>query len=134
MDVNFPAPSRDYALAGTSLVAVPADDEDVDGWQHSRTAVLRSVENGIAVAWAATDGRTIAADPWSRVLAEDRTSSKPFAIAVADVPGGVNPTPYSRLGDWFSWMCVIMALAATAFAIRRPADHSTEASTHEHLT
>jgi apolipoprotein N-acyltransferase len=133
MDVNFPSPSRDYARAGASLVAVPADDEDVDGWQHSRTAVLRGVENGMGMAWAATDGRTIVADPWGRVLAEDRTgvperppvplaggpSGKPFAVAVADVPGGVGPTLYSRLGDWFAWLCVVTALAA-AFATRRP--------------
>jgi apolipoprotein N-acyltransferase len=128
MDVNFPAPSRDYALAGTSLVAVPADDEDVDGWQHSRTAVLRGVENGIAMVWAATDGRTIIADPWGRVLAEDRTGSKPFAIAVADVPSGVSPTLYSRLGDWFAWLCVLLALAAAAFLIRSTAGHSAGAS------
>ncbi len=131
MDVNFPAPSRDYALAGTSLVAVPADDEDVDGWQHSRTAVLRGVENGMAVAWAATDGRTIVADAWGRVLAEDRTGGKPFAVAIADVPSGVGPTPYSRLGDWFAWLCMAMALAATAFATRRPSPPESQHQVHE---
>jgi apolipoprotein N-acyltransferase len=127
MDVNFPAPSRDYALAGARMMAVPADDEDVDGWQHSRTAVLRGVENGMAMAWAATDGRTIVADPWGRVLAEDRTGGKPFASVVADVPGGVGATPYSRLGDWFAWLCLALALAA--FAIRYSSGRLSNAST-----
>lgn len=118
MDVNFPSPSRDYALLGTPLIAVPADDEDVDGWQHSRTALLRGVENGMAMAWAATDGRTIVTDPWGTVLAEDRTGGKPFAVAVAEVPGGTGPTPYSRFGDWFAWLCAAVALLGTASGIR----------------
>jgi apolipoprotein N-acyltransferase len=119
MDVNFPSPSRDYARAGAPVLAVPADDEDVDGWQHSRTAVLRGVENGMSMAWAATDGRTVVTDPWGRVLAEDRTGDKPFATAIADVPAGVGPTPYSRLGDWFAWLCLALALAATPFGLGR---------------
>ncbi|MGA6162489.1 nitrilase-related carbon-nitrogen hydrolase [Amycolatopsis magusensis] len=118
-DVNFPSPSRDYALAGTGLVAVPGDDEDVDGWQHSRTAVLRGVENGMAMAWAATDGKTVISDGWGRVLAEDTTGGKPFAVAIADVPGGVGPTFYSEWGDWFAWLCLALALAGTVFALRR---------------
>ena len=46
-DVNFANPIRDYAAAGTELLAIPASDEDVNGWQHSRTALLRGVENGV---------------------------------------------------------------------------------------
>ncbi|WP_181770861.1 nitrilase-related carbon-nitrogen hydrolase [Amycolatopsis pittospori] len=118
MDVNFPSPARDYALEKTSLLAVPADDEDVDGWQHSRTALLRGVENGLAMAWAATDGRTLVTDPFGKVLAEDRTGGKPFAVAVADVPGGVAPTPYSRLGEWFAWLSAAMTLIATVTSLR----------------
>lgn len=119
MDVNFPSPSRDYASGGVGLVAVPGDDEDFDGWQHSRTAVLRGVENGMAVAWSATDGRVVVADQWGRVLAESRTGDAPFAVAVADVPAaGPGPTPYTRLGDWFAWLCLAVSLTATVFAIR----------------
>lgn len=131
-DVNFSAPSRDYARAGVGFMAVPADDEDVDGWQHSRTAVLRGVENGTGVVWAATDGRTMIADGWGRVLAEDSTGGRPFAVAVADLPDGAGPTPYSRFGDWFAWLCLLTTLAATPFAIRRPATRRPAVPTSEH--
>ncbi|MGC7100201.1 nitrilase-related carbon-nitrogen hydrolase [Amycolatopsis lurida] len=119
MDINFPEPSREYALAGARTMAIPADDEDVDGWQHSRTAVLRGVEHGFAVAWAATDGRTIVADDRGRVLAESSTGTRPFAVAVAEVPAGSGPTAFSRLGAWFAWLCLVMAVVGAGYRLRR---------------
>jgi apolipoprotein N-acyltransferase len=121
MDVNFADPSRTYGAAGTGLVLVPASDEDADGWVHSRTALLRGVENGFSVAWSATRGTPMLADAHGRVLAGTRTGATPYAVTVADVPLGSGRTPYARLGDWFAWLCGLLALAGIATAVRRPA-------------
>jgi hypothetical protein len=48
--MDFPALSREYAADGANLMLVPAWDFNVDGWLHSRMAVLRAVENGFALA------------------------------------------------------------------------------------
>ncbi|MGW7536664.1 acyltransferase [Amycolatopsis sp. NPDC054798] len=112
MDVNGQSPTRDYGQAGTGLVLVPASDEDVDGWQHSRTALLRGAENGVSVAWSAARGAPMLSDASGHVLAETRTGSAPVAVAIADVPLGSGDTPYRRFGDWFAWLCGLTALVS----------------------
>lgn len=113
MDLNFPAPIRDYARAGARLMAVPAADEFGNGWQHSRMGLLRGVETGLSVAWAAQWGTPMISDPWGRVLAERDTEGtrQPFVAAFADVPSGPGPTVYARFGDWFAWLCLALAAA-----------------------
>jgi apolipoprotein N-acyltransferase len=111
-DVNHRNPSADYATAGARLLAIPASDEDDNGWQHSRTALLRGVENGVAVAWSGRKTRLMASDARGRVVAEAATGGAgAFTAVVADVPTGDGPTPYARLGDWFAWLCVAAAVA-----------------------
>ncbi|MEV0069429.1 MULTISPECIES: nitrilase-related carbon-nitrogen hydrolase [unclassified Amycolatopsis] len=121
MDVNGPSPTRDYARTGTGLVLIPASDEDVDGWQHSRTALLRGVEHGVSVAWSAARGNSILSDPRGHVLAQTRTGPTPMAVAVADVPLGTGDTLYSRFGDWFAWLCCLAAVAGLVFTRGRAA-------------
>ncbi|MCP3803991.1 acyltransferase [Allokutzneria sp. A3M-2-11 16] len=120
LDVNFPQPSRTYAAAGTRLLAIPASDENDNGWQHSRTALLRGMENGQAVVWSARTGTVMVSDGWGRVLADARTGGPaPFTTVVADIPTGPGATPYTRFGDWFAWLC--LALAALGLWLpRRP--------------
>ncbi|MFB9907594.1 nitrilase-related carbon-nitrogen hydrolase [Allokutzneria oryzae] len=112
MDVNFRDPSQDYAAAGAGLLAIPASDEDDNGWQHSRTALLRGVENGMAIAWGGRQTTHMIADSKGRVLAEARTDGpKPFVTVVGDVATGFGPTLYTRFGDWFAWACLALAAA-----------------------
>jgi apolipoprotein N-acyltransferase len=120
MDVNFADPSREYGEAGTGLVLIPASDEDVDGWVHSRTALIRGVENGFSVAWSAARGTPMLADAQGHVLAETHTGDRPFSVVVADVPLGPGKTPYARFGDWFAWLCGLVALAGLVVGARRP--------------
>ncbi|KAB8197334.1 acyltransferase [Nonomuraea phyllanthi] len=113
MDLNFASPIRDYARAGARLMAVPAADEFGNGWQHSRMGLLRGVETGLPVAWAAQWGTPMISDAWGRVLAGTDTEGtrQPFVTAFADVPQGPGPTVYARFGDWFAWLCLALTVA-----------------------
>jgi apolipoprotein N-acyltransferase len=114
-DMNFPAMARDYAREGARLLVAPASDQDVDAWQHSRIAIARGVENGMSVAWAARKGALVLADPNGRVQAEARTGeASPFAIATADLPLAARPTVYTRGGDWFAGLCLLLVAVALA--------------------
>jgi apolipoprotein N-acyltransferase len=119
MDVNFADPSGGYGDAGTGLVLMPASDEDVDGWEHSRTALIRGVENGFSVAWSAARGTPMLSDAHGRVLADTHPGAQPFSVVTADVPIGSGGTPYARFGDWFAWLCGLLALAGIAAAASR---------------
>ncbi|MFB9907704.1 nitrilase-related carbon-nitrogen hydrolase [Allokutzneria oryzae] len=108
MDVNMAGPSRDYA--GADVVAIPASDEDVNGEQHSRAAVLRAVEYGYPVVWSAQRGMQTIADGWGRVIAETRTTGRDgFSWVTAELSAGPGSTPYARFGDVFAWLCVAIA-------------------------
>jgi apolipoprotein N-acyltransferase len=110
-DVTFPNPSRDYASAGAGLMAIPASTEGANGWQLSRTGLLRGVENGFAVAWSGRQGALMITDGVGRVLADAHTGGpSPFTKVIADVPTGPGATPYTHLGDWFAWLCLALTL------------------------
>jgi apolipoprotein N-acyltransferase len=129
-DVNFPNPSRDYAKSGAQLLAIPASDEDDNGWQHSRAALLRGMENGQPVIWSARTGTLMISDGWGRVLADAHTGGPdPFTTIVADVPIGPGATPYTYLGDWFAWLCLALTVGGLIAAYRpaRPHDPTTAA-------
>lgn len=123
LDVNLANPTRDYAAAGVDLLAVPASDENDNGWQHSRMAVLRGAENGLPVVWSDRTGTPTISDGLGRVLADAHTGGPgAFTTVVADVPLGPGATVYTRLGDWFAWLCLAIALVPLVIrGSRRPA-------------
>lgn len=137
LDLNFSNPSRDYAQSGTRLMLVPASDNGANGWQHSRTALLRGVENGFAVAWADRNGQPMIANSNGRVLADAHTGgAHPFTTLVADVTDGPGATVYTRLGDWFAWLAVLLGSAGIAGSFLRsrsetPAAASTRPKTEK---
>lgn len=129
LDVNFPDLTRDYAAAGADLLAIPASDENDNGWQHSRVALLRAVENGVPVVWSDRTGTPMITDGTGRVLADAHTGGPgPFTTVVADVPVGPGATLYTRLGDWFAWLCLAIALGGLVRVSRRPAASGTSAA------
>jgi apolipoprotein N-acyltransferase len=105
-DMDFPALSREYATGGVNLMLVPAWDFNVDGWLHSRMAILRGVENGFALARAARNGLLTLSDNRSRILAETATAADRFVSITGTVNIARVGTFYTRTGDWFAWLCV----------------------------
>lgn len=110
-DMDFTPLSREYGLAGASLLLVPAWDFNLDRVLHGHMAVMRGVESGFAIARAAKNGYLTVSDNRGRILAETRSDAAPFATLLAEVPTGHVATLYQRWGDWFAWL-VLALLAA----------------------
>ena len=118
-DLDFVPTGLAYARAGVGLLLVPAWDFGADGWLHSRMAVLRGVEGGFAVARAASDGRLTVSDARGRIVAErasDAASEVLVSAGVRVAPGG---TFYSRTGDWFALLCLVVTVGCALAARRR---------------
>ena len=105
-DMDFPALSREYAVEGANLMLVPAWDFHVDGWLHSRMAVMRAVENGFALARSARNGLLTLSDNRGRILAETATVPGRFVSISGILNVGPETTFYARTGDWFAWLGV----------------------------
>ena len=112
-DMDFPLLSRQYSQDGVGLLLVSANDFVEDGWLHGRMAVLRGVESGFTIVRSAKLGILTATDDRGRVLAERNTiiMAPPFATAIVAVPVHHDATIYSRFGNWFAWLCVILLIA-----------------------
>lgn len=119
-DMDFHDIGHAYAARGAQLLLVPAWDFSIDGWLHSRMAILRGVENGFAIARAARSGRLTLSDDRGRVVAE-ASSEQHDAELLGDLPLRNTHTLYARWGDWFAWLDLIALVAwlALAFLPRR---------------
>jgi len=108
----YPNEVRDFAAKGANLLINISND----GWfgksaaadQHLRMARLRAVENRRWVLRVTNSGLTAAIDPYGRMY-----QSMPWDVRGAiDLPYDfrTDKTLYTRLGDWFAWMCVAVSV------------------------
>lgn len=116
-DMDFAGMGRAYAARDARLLLVPAWDFNIDGWLHSRMAIMRGVESGFAIARAARNGRLTLSDDRGRVLAEANSSNRDARL-VGTVYLRNTHTLYARWGNWFGWldMGALVALLALALA------------------
>jgi apolipoprotein N-acyltransferase len=116
-DMDFPKLSREYAAEGADLLLVPAWDFNIDRWLHARMAVLRAVENGFALARSARNGLLTLSDNRGRIIAEAATVPGQFVSTSGKVNVAREETFYTRVGDWFGWLCVAMFVILLAFQL-----------------
>jgi apolipoprotein N-acyltransferase len=115
-DMDFERMIRaDEIATHPDLLAVPAWDFDKDDWSHARVAVLRSVENGVAMARSARDGLLTLNDRYGRIVAAARTVGG-FRSLVGELPLGEpgGETFYDRIGDAFGWVCAALGIGLVA--------------------
>ena len=113
-DMDFPKLSREYAANGANLLLVPAWDFNLDRWLHARMAVLRTVENGFALARSGRNGLLTLSDNRGRILAETATAPGRFVSITGRVSVAGQQTFYTRTGDWFAWLCVAVFVSLLA--------------------
>jgi len=96
-------------------------DFNLDRWLHARMAVLRSVENGFALARSARNGLLTLNDNRGRILAGAATVPGRFVSINGKVAPVRETTFYTRTGDWFAWVCLATFVVLLVFIIlRRP--------------
>ncbi|GAA1157205.1 apolipoprotein N-acyltransferase [Kribbella jejuensis] len=118
-DMDFPALARQYGELRTGLLLVPALDFVDDGWLHSRMAILRGIENGIPIARDGSKGRVTLTDANGRIVAETTAPPDGPATLIGELRPGVDRTLYTAWGDWFAWLCGLIALAGVVLLSRR---------------
>lgn len=88
--------------------------------QHAMLAAVRSVELGVPMVRAGYTGISMVIEPHGVIHSE----TNPFEREnrVTGVRMKTFPTLYSRLGDWFAWLCVAGSLIAFGIARKRRLD------------
>jgi apolipoprotein N-acyltransferase len=125
-DMDFPSPASRYGQADIALLLVLAWDFRVDGWLHSRMALVRAVEQGLPLVRSAREGLLSVSDAYGRVLAQAESGDIP-ADLMALTPVGHHATPYGRYGDWLPHLSLALWIALTIrlvqLAVQRRAGH-----------
>jgi apolipoprotein N-acyltransferase len=117
-DLDFPGLVREYGKAGVAALLAPAWDFGDDAWLHSRMAVVRGVENGLAVARAAREGWLTVSDNRGRIVTERYSDRTGMAMVTATLPREGSATLYIALGDWAAWASAGLLLLALGALVR----------------
>ncbi len=116
----FPGEIRRFAAGGAELLINLSND----GWfgrsaaaeQHLRMARVRTVENRRWLLRATNNGYTVSVDPYGRIVKR----IPPDQRLAADLPYDfrTETTFYTRFGDWFAWLCVLISAILLALSFR----------------
>jgi apolipoprotein N-acyltransferase len=107
----YPGEVRRFAANGAQLLMNISND----GWfgrsaaaeQHLHMVRVRAVENRRWIVRATNNGFTASVDPYGRIV----EPLPPDVRAAADLPYDfrTDETIYTRFGNWFAWLCVIVS-------------------------
>jgi apolipoprotein N-acyltransferase len=117
----YPGEIRNFAAEGAQLFINISND----GWfghsaaaeQHLRIARVRAVENRRWLLRVTNNGITVSIDPYGRIFSPLPTDVR----ASTDLPYDfrTDETLYTRFGDWFAWLCVIISAILLASTFRK---------------
>jgi apolipoprotein N-acyltransferase len=105
-DADFPQLLAQAGALGADIVLDPSNDwRAIDPW-HTQMASFRAIEQGANLVRHTSQGLSAAFDYQGRRLsAMDHYQTADYVL-VSEVPTKGVRTVYSRLGDWFAWLCV----------------------------
>jgi len=110
-ELDFPQHIRQAAKLHAGLILGPSNDWEAIKNTHARMARLRAIETGISLLRPANGGVSIAVDPFGRILSQvDNYNAESMPLTAA-LPIDPVHTIYSKLGEFFDWICVILSLA-----------------------
>ncbi len=117
----YPGEVRRFTVGGAQVLINISND----GWfgrsaapeQHLRMARVRAVENRRWIVRSTNNGFTVSVDPYGRIF----EPLPPDVRASADLPYDfrTDETIYTRFGDWFAWLCVLVSVILVATTFRK---------------
>src|SRR6266513_3707436 len=120
-EATYPGQVRRFAAGGAQLLINISND----GWfgrsaaaeQHLHMARVRAVENRRWLVRATNNGFTASVDPYGRIF----EPLPPDVRAAAGLPYDfrTDETLYTRFGDCFAWLCVLVSVILVAATFRK---------------
>jgi apolipoprotein N-acyltransferase len=108
----FPDEVREFAANGAQVFVNISDDgwygESSAPFQHLQMARMRAIENQRWILLATNNGVTASIDPLGRVVKRSERNIR--TALVAPFSPQSETTFYSRYGDVFAWVCVLISL------------------------
>ena len=117
-DGDFPQLLAQAGVLRVDVMLDPSNDwRAIDPW-HTQMVSFRAVEQGFNLIRQTSQGLSAAFDYQGRRLAAmDHYQTTDYAM-VSEVPTRGVRTIYSRLGDWFAWLCLAGLAWLTVVSLR----------------
>ena len=118
-DGDFPQLLAQAGALGVDVMLDPSNDwRAIDPW-HTQMASFRAIEQGFNLVRHTSQGLSAAFDYQGRRLAAmDHYQTTDYAM-VSQVPTRGVRTIYSRVGDWFGWVCLAGLVLLTVRSLRQ---------------
>jgi apolipoprotein N-acyltransferase len=118
-DMDFQQFILGYSKQSPAVLWVPAWDFVVDGFLHSRMAMMRSVEGGFSLVRNARQGRLTISDWRGKILYEANSENGSYTVLTGKISVEPHPTLYARAGDWFGTISLFAAIGFIIFLFKR---------------
>ena len=115
-DMDFPTFIQQAGRQSVDIMLVPAFDWQPIKPYHTEVGLFRAVENGFSVFRQVNSGTSMAVDYQGRVLTYQDFFTTSERIMLADLPTRGVRTLYSRWGDWFAYLMLLIMLGLLAFS------------------
>ena len=117
-EIIFPSFVQQRLKKGANLIITMTND----GWfgktsapyQHAIMARMRAIENRISVVRCANSGISMFIDPFGRVLKKSELYTR--AVIDGDIQLKTADTFYSKYGDWFVLICLLVSVLGIGVA------------------
>jgi apolipoprotein N-acyltransferase len=118
-DGDFPQLLAQAGALRADVMLDPSNDwQAIDPW-HTQMASFRAIEQGVNLIRQTSQGLSAAFDYQGRRLAAmDHYQTTDYAM-ISQVPTRGLRTIYSRLGDWFAWLCLAGLAWLTVQSLRK---------------
>ena len=117
-DADFVVNMRQAGQQGVDLVVIGANDWPGINTIHAQMAVFRAIENGTTILRQASNGTSIAVDPYGRVLTSLDHFTTTDRVLVAQMPANAHVfTLYTVIGDAFGWLMVVGFMIVLVWAV-----------------
>jgi apolipoprotein N-acyltransferase len=118
-DGDFPQLLAQAGALGADVVLDPSNDwRAIDPW-HTQMVSFRAIEQGFSLIRQTRRGLSAAFDYQGRPLAAMDDYQTVDHAMVSQVPSRGVRTAYSRLGDWFVWVCLMILVLLTVQTFRQ---------------
>ena len=136
-DADFVVNLRQAGRQGVDLMVIGANDWPGINAVHAQMAVFRAIENGMTILRQASNGTSIAVDPYGRVLTILDHFTTSDRVLVAQMPTNAHVfTLYTIIGDAFGWATVVGFIIIFVWAVvrGRKGSHTPTLATEQPLT
>ena len=116
-DMDFPAYIRQAGVLRSDLILVPSNDWPEIKHTHAKMARMRAIENGAALIRPASNGHSIAVDPYGNIVSIVDDIQSNGVPLVAALPVGSVRTLYAMAGDFWVWISLLGGLFLIVFGV-----------------